>query len=825
LSEENIKFEHYSERLNKWHLVFTYKSDKNCFCVVFHDITDTKNRAERINTLFESAIKFDETTFLDIDYQWIADQLLKMTGATFVLANVFDKEEMKTTTRGFSGLSNKVRQAIRILGYDIIGKTWSVQESDLGVMKSKKLVRLGRLHEFSFNRLSPFIINTVEKVTKLGDSFGIGITYNNEILGSFIIMMREGESINNPEVVELFVNQLGIMLIRKKAGEDIKKIDQEYKTVFNGSQDAMFLINVNRDNSFAYHMVNKGYEIDVGIPAEKVRGLTPKGIYGEQVGKQIEDHYIDCIEAKQPIIYEEAFILFEKKKVWHTLLSPIMEEDRVVQIVGSSRNISKLKEWEDEVSRERQLFKVTLHSIGDAVITTDIENRIVILNKVAEELTGWNQEESRGKLLNEVMTTVIEKNNGLLEYTSNKRQMHGNQHGDCRILISRNGSKRIISSSEAYIRDEFDNVLGVVIVFRDVTFEKHKEEEVRYLGYHDRLTGLYNRTYFEEALLGLDNEAYMPLGLIMGDSNGLKMVNDVFGHAEGDKLLKSIAEIFKSICGNDDIVARVGGDEFAIILPCTSQEKANFIISRIKQMCNIEAFDPISPSISLGLAIKTNKNEDINKVYKLAEDRMYNNKLVESKSIRSSIISSLKKTLEERTHETEAHAQRLKEISVKIGKKMALYDNELDDLSLLAMLHDIGKIAIPDYILGKPAMLTEEEWKIMKSHCEIGYRIAVASPELAHIANLILSHHEKWDGTGYPQELKGEEIPLLSRIITIVDAYDAMTSDRPYHAAVTSDVALGELKRCSGTQFDPIIVEKFIEVIDLGNRKHSESEY
>jgi diguanylate cyclase (GGDEF)-like protein len=372
---------------------------------------------------------------------------------------------------------------------------------------------------------------------------------------------------------------------------------------------------------------------------------------------------------------------------------------------------------------------------------------------------------------------------------------------------------RMISSSEAFIRDECNNILGTVIVFRDVTLEKQKEDEVRYLGYHDKLTGLYNRTYFEEALTSLDNEASMPLGLIMGDCNGLKMVNDVFGHEAGDKLLNSIAEMFKSICGDDDIVARVGGDEFAIILPRTSSEKANFIISSIKKMCSDGIVDSVSPSIALGYAIKTNMNKDINTVYKLAEDRLYNNKLVESKSIRSSIISSLKKTLEERTHETEAHAQRMKELSVRMGKKMDLYDNELDELSLLAMLHDIGKIAIPDYILGKPDKLTESEWKIMKSHCEIGYRIAAASPELAHIANLILSHHERWDGTGYPQELKGEDIPLLSRIIAVVDAYDAMTSDRSYHAAVSREIAQKELERCSGTQFDPSIIEKFIEVI------------
>jgi diguanylate cyclase (GGDEF)-like protein/PAS domain S-box-containing protein len=814
LKEDN-KFEYYSALHKKWYLIYSHKSEKDNLCIVFHDITETKNQADKINILYESAVKLHESTFLDIDYQWIADELQKLSGAIFVLVNIFDKESNRTITRGFSGLSNKVQQVAKIMGYDIIGKAWDVDEADLVVMKSKKLVKLGRLHEFSFNRIPPIIVNTIEKIIKLGDSFGIGITYNDEVLGSFIIMMRENVSLESPDIVELFVNQLGIMLLRNKAGEDIKKIDQEYRTIFNGSQDAMFLINVNNDNSFAYHMANKGYEIDVGTPAESLKGMTPKGLFGEEIGNQIEGHYIDCIAAKKPIIYEEAFTIFGKKKVWHTLLSPIIDKDRVVQIVGSSRNITQLKEWEDEVFRERQLFKVTLHSIGDAVITTDTENRIVILNKAAEVLTGWNQEEARGMLLADVMITVSEKKYDFWEYISNQGQINRKQHGEYKILSSRNGSQYMISSSEAFIRDESDNILGVVIVFRDVTEEKKKEEEVRYLGYHDKLTGLYNRAYFEEALMGLNDEKYLPLGIIMGDSNGLKMVNDIFGHEEGDKLLKSVGEIFMTTCGRDDIVARVGGDEFAVILPRTSQEKTNLIISNLKQMCNFGIVKPISPSIALGAAIKFSMDEDISKTYKLAEDRMYNNKLVESKSTRSSIISSLKKTLEERTHETEAHAQRMKELSMSIGKTMNLYNNELDELSLLAMLHDIGKIAIPDYILGKPSKLTEEEWKIMKGHCEIGYRIAVASPELAHIANLILSHHERWDGRGYPQGLRNEEIPLLSRIIAVVDAYDAMTSDRPYHAAISREDALIELERCSGNQFDPYVVEQFIAVMKM----------
>ena len=137
--------------------------------------------------------------------------------------------------------------------------------------------------------------------------------------------------------------------------------------------------------------------------------------------------------------------------------------------------------------------------------------------------------------------------------------------------------------------------------------------------------------------------------------------------------------------------------------------------------------------------------------------------------------------------------------------------NELDELVLLAALHDIGKIAVPDHILKKPGPLSSEEWIIMKGHSEIGYRIALAAPELASISELILTHHERWDGAGYPKGLKGKEIPLLSRILSIIDAFDAMTNNRPYRKGTTKEKAFAELNRNAGTQFDPGLVKIFIE--------------
>jgi diguanylate cyclase (GGDEF)-like protein len=303
----------------------------------------------------------------------------------------------------------------------------------------------------------------------------------------------------------------------------------------------------------------------------------------------------------------------------------------------------------------------------------------------------------------------------------------------------------------------------------------------------------------------------------VGDLNGLKLINDAFGHEEGDKLLIEVANMLKMCCRSDDITARIGGDEFCILLPQTDSQKAQSIVERIKktseEYMNSTRRETYHASIALGYATKQKIEEPIDKVFRIAEEYMYRRKLLEYKSIHSSIISSIKTTMFEKSYETEAHAERLAELSKKLGEAIGLDDKEITELELLSTLHDIGKISIDDSILSKSGKLTEKEWFEIKKHPEVGYRITQASPELKNISEYILSHHERWDGNGYPQGLSGDNIPLLSRILAVVDSYDAMTQDRVYRKAMTKKDAIEEIRKNAGTQFDPEIAVIFIEKV------------
>lgn len=364
----------------------------------------------------------------------------------------------------------------------------------------------------------------------------------------------------------------------------------------------------------------------------------------------------------------------------------------------------------------------------------------------------------------------------------------------------------------APIFDQDKNIVGATIFIQDITIRKQYENEILKLSYSDALTGLNNRRKHLEQLVLLDQEKYHPISVAFFDINGLKVMNDAFGHQEGDRLIKVVANKLLIACQKHKAyVSRVGGDEFIILCPNTKEAEALELANETKNLIEKEYIKHMAISISYGISTKEIEN-DFEDVINKAETNLYKNKLYESSSHRNESIRTILNTLKAKDEHSEEHSKRVSDICNQMGKKMGMTKQDIEQLTLISNLHDIGKIAIDDKILNKPGKLTEEEWTIMKRHPETGYRILASSPDYIEIAEDILSHHEKYDGTGYPRGLKGEEIPIRARIIAIADAYDAMTSDRPYRKKMDHDVAIKELIDNKGTQFDPKLVEIFLAI-------------
>ena len=353
-----------------------------------------------------------------------------------------------------------------------------------------------------------------------------------------------------------------------------------------------------------------------------------------------------------------------------------------------------------------------------------------------------------------------------------------------------------------------DIVISTVI---DVTERKNKEDEIRFISNHDYLTEIPNRRYFQDQLARLDQDEHYPLGIVLMDLNGLKLINDAFGHSIGNKALKRIAKVLVKSKASDDFVARIGGDEFAMICPNTHQNEMDEKIKTINKKIATIKIENIQLSMAMGYYIKENPRKSIRIVLRNAEDNMYKNKVLSSHGLRNDAISSILQTLQDKFAEEKVHSERVSRFCKLIGQAMNLRDDEIIELEYAGLYHDIGKISVPDAILDKPSELTPKEWEIMKSHTINGYQILRAADRYSNLAEYAMSHHERIDGSGYPNALKGEDIPLYSRIISVADAYEAMTSDRPYRKALTRIEAIEELRQGAGTQFDQHIVELFVD--------------
>ncbi|MFW5794502.1 MAG: HD domain-containing phosphohydrolase [Bacillota bacterium] len=364
------------------------------------------------------------------------------------------------------------------------------------------------------------------------------------------------------------------------------------------------------------------------------------------------------------------------------------------------------------------------------------------------------------------------------------------------------------------IKNDENDVIGVGIFSYDVTKKKQYEKNILYLNYHDSLTGLYNRRYYNEEIIKLDSNENYPITILLADVNSLKTVNDAFGHEEGDKMLKKSANILESILNKYGFVSRIGGDEFVAVLKSTSKAMTANLIKNLEKKLNETKVAGVRLSMSIGYET-VHENLSFNKAFKKAEDTMYRNKLFDKSADDNETINTIMKSLYEKNPREEMHSQRVSKYCVMIGETLKLSRDQINLLKVGGILHDIGKIAIDDKILDKPGRLTDIEYEKIKKHPEIGYRILSTSSQYIDISKDILHHHEHYDGRGYPQGLKGEEIPFNSRIIALADAYDAMTLSRPYRSSFNKEEAIKEIEKCAGTQFDPEIAKVFIEAIKL----------
>ncbi|NAS89521.1 hypothetical protein C4E24_07300 [ANME-1 cluster archaeon AG-394-G21] len=389
------------------------------------------------------------------------------------------------------------------------------------------------------------------------------------------------------------------------------------------------------------------------------------------------------------------------------------------------------------------------------------------------------------------------------------------------------------SGASDYLSKNFDEMKSLPKIIEralrdwdNIVERKKTETRIRYMSVHDSLTDLYSRVYFVERMNVFDALKSYPVSIVVADIDNFKAINDNFGHPVGDIILKNFADILKKNAQSGEVVARIGGDEFAVIMPEASEMVVREFCNAISRNC--EKFEHFgeSPklrravgtqdtalSVSLGYATQRGQFASIEDAQREADRRMYEDKIRKKRFGRmEEVVQVLQIVMRERIPHVLEHSKRLQELIITIGVKLKLSESAMADLSISALFHDIGKLGIPDALLSKEEVLTEQEMKRMKQHTVFGYELLRNISVLSHIAEYVLYHHERWDGNGYPEGLKGDGIPYFSRIISLVDAYEAMICNRPYRRAMSEDEANEKIKMGANTQFDPELVDLFFKI-------------
>ncbi len=564
-----------------------------------------------------------------------------------------------------------------------------------------------------------------------------------------------------------------------------------------------------------------------------LKGLELCGIQPEDIGKQ--NFFSYWVEENKRIFWFDSVMKggrsdgFEMqlknpsgKEIWAVASSITTRYQGQVCILSTVSNITEKKRLEAALKSNEEKCSLLTEFTADVVWVYNLRTgSFTYLSPSYFELTGFTVEEGLANGLSaHVMPESYAATQDFLEKSQNDflENPSAQKHYLMEVRLQRKDGNGVWVEVSIKYRYNEDGEIETIGVSRNIEERKQAENDIRYLSYHDQLTGLLNRRFYEEELEKEKFQDNLPFALLLCDINGLKLTNDAFGHMVGDDLLKRFAGILAGKLRSGDVAARIGGDEFVLLLPKTDQEAAEKLAACISagiEQSNAENPDLPMLSVSFGWAVKKDEQEKFEMTFLQAEERMYSQKLREGVSRKNEMVQLVLQKLFARNQREFAHSENVGRLSMAIGAAMGLQITALEELRTLGRLHDIGKVGISENILNKQGKLSEGDRMEIRRHPEIGYQILRSADKYASIAEAVLSHHEWYDGSGYPRKLKGQEILLGARIIAVAEAYDKMVNGDNFCKPVSRQAAASELLAGAGTKFDPEIVELFLsEVIE-----------
>lgn len=491
---------------------------------------------------------------------------------------------------------------------------------------------------------------------------------------------------------------------------------------------------------------------------------------------------------------------------------PIIVKEKLKGVYAVYEDISERKVAESKIKALEERYRTIFENAPMGILLLDYKGTVLQANETLLDYSGYKRSELVGK---SIFETVVLAGNEDQARKSISKILAGEDQEFVGESVKKSGEVYPLLFKETRIKipGRGHCVLSMQLDYSDY---KKQQEKIKYIGYHDQLTGCYNRNYIENVLDEYAQQKFLPLGIMMIDINGLTLINESYGYKKGDQLLIRVAEKLNDFLAEDQLLGRWTGDEFIILLPKISEQKFKELRAKINEFCDSTEEEQVPITLGVGRAVYQQANDSIYQLINEADRRMNQDKLTKDRSSKNKFVKNLLNTLGAKSNETKEHALRMTSLAFNLGERLNLSHEKLNELNLLATLHDIGKVTISEKILSKKSALNDEEWKIIKTHPVKGAAIADSTEEFAPIAKYIRHHHERWDGGGYPDGLKREEIPLLSRIITLVDSYDVMTNDRPYKKAMSKVQAIKEIKDCAGSQFDPELAAEFIWLLEEG---------